>query len=75
MPGRPGFKFRRVDNSLLQSVRGVHPATQPVGTCDCLPGLKTGREAGYSPPASDKIKNNGAVPPHSPIRFHAIVLN
>jgi hypothetical protein len=34
-----------------------------------------GREADHSPPHGAEVKNNGAIPLHSPIHHHGMVLN
>jgi hypothetical protein len=55
------------DFSILYSVQigsGVHPASYPIFTRGSSPEVNLpGREADHSPPASDEVKNGGAILP------------
>jgi hypothetical protein len=66
------------DFSLLRNVHtgsGAHPASYPMGSVGCFPGVKRqGREADFSPPSTVEVMNGGAIPP-LPIRLHGVVLN
>jgi hypothetical protein len=41
----------------VQNGSGAHPASYPIGTRGCFPGVKLpGREADHSPPSSAEVK-------------------
>jgi hypothetical protein len=66
--GRPGFDSRHGQKfSLLYSFQigsGAHPASCPVGTGGCFPGVKwPGSDLDHSPPFSAGVKNGGAISP------------
>jgi hypothetical protein len=66
--GRPEFESQQgKDFSLLhnvQSGRGAHPTSYPMGTGAISLGVKPpGCGADHSPPSSAEVKNVGAIPP------------
>jgi hypothetical protein len=59
----------------IQNGPGAHPASYPMGTRGCDPGVKRpGREADHSPPSSVEVKEWGELYFTPPIRLHGVVL-
>jgi hypothetical protein len=59
---------------LFQTGSGAHPASYPVGTRGCCPGVKRpGRKADHSPPSSAEVKEWVELYLRSPICFHGVV--
>jgi hypothetical protein len=56
-----GIRFPAGQEICLYST--VQPASYPLGTGALFPGVKQlGRETDHTPPSSDDIKNDGAMP-------------
>jgi len=65
--------------SLHHSIRtgsGVHTASYPMGTGECIPDIKRpGREADYSAPSIAEFKNAYKYTSAPPILLHGVLLS
>jgi hypothetical protein len=67
---------RRFKHIKIRHGSGAHPASYPMGTRGCFPGVKrVRREADHSLQSSAEVKNAWSYASTPPIRLHGVVLS